>query len=150
MIKKMPLEFVAFIHGRTLAPQSKRLMPKSYSPLSAGEFAESADDYEFVDLNELITSGKEGFGIYIIDGDSMVECIPAGSFVVVSPDRVPEKGDIIVSSVNGKNNIKYYEPANNGLFLVPANPKYKKIHVTDRDNFTCLGVVEWVLFSTKK
>lgn len=127
--------------GVFLATKSKRKTPLALSSLSAGEPSEICEDYELLDINELITGGKEGIVSYHVTGDSMREDIKPGDVVFADPYRQPENGDVIVSRINGKNNIKIYKSNSNKLFLVSKNKAYPAREVTAIDDFHILGVV---------
>ena len=127
--------------GAFLATKSKKKIPHALSSLSAGEPSEICDDYELLDINELITGGKEGIVSYPVTGDSMREDIKPGDIVFADPYRQPENGDIIVSRINGKNNIKIYKANNNKLFLIAKNKAYPPREVSRFDDFHILGVV---------
>lgn len=128
--------------GNFIASHSKKQIPYSLSLLSAGDPAEICEDYELLDINELITGGKEGFISYKVTGESMCDEIKPGYLVFVDPYQEPKKGDVIVARVNGKNNIKLYQPTKKGLYLVPANSDFPAQKITVKDDFTILGVVK--------
>jgi SOS-response transcriptional repressor LexA len=128
--------------SRVLAQHSKKRIPLAHSLLSAGEAAEISDDYQLLDVCELITNGREGFIAYEVTGDSMVSDILPGYIVFVDPFCEPRNGDIVASSVNGRNCIKIFNRKPNGLFLVSANTKYKPHEIRPSDNFFILGVVK--------
>jgi DNA polymerase V len=136
--------------GSFIATKSKKKIPVALSSLSAGAPEEITDDYELLDVNDLITGGREGIVSYRVDGDSMREDIKHGDFVFVDPYCEPQTGDTIVSRINGKNNIKIYEKNNNGLFLVPKNKDYKPQKISKLDDFHILGVVLWHLGCDKR
>jgi phage repressor protein C with HTH and peptisase S24 domain len=124
-----------------LKPNSTKSMPLALSPLSAGDAAESSDDYELVDMNEMFTGGKEGYALYPVTGDSMVDEIRPGYLVIVDTFAVPCNGDIVASTVGGKLNVKILDKNPNGLFLVSKNKKYQPRRITERDCFQVIGVV---------
>lgn len=128
--------------GEFIATKSQRKIPMALSYLSAGEASETTDDYELLDINELITGGKEGMVSYKVTGDSMLEYIKPGYIVFVDPYQEPKNGDIIVSRVNGKNNVKIFKASDNGLYLVSANKTYPPKKITKVDDFHILGVVK--------
>lgn len=136
--------------GSFIATKSKIKLPVALSVLSAGEPMEITDDFELLDVCELITGGREGIVVYRVDGDSMREDIKPGYYVFVDPYREPQVGDTVVSRVNGKNNIKIYERNHNGLFLVPKNKEFKPQKITKFDDFHILGVVLWHLGCDKR
>jgi SOS-response transcriptional repressors (RecA-mediated autopeptidases) len=131
-----------FHDGDFIATKSKSKIPLALTLLPAGEPSEMFDDYELLDLNDLITGGREGYIAYRVTGDSMLENIKPGYIVFVDPYCEPKHGDIIVSRINGKNCVKIFEKNTKGLYLVPANKIYKPVRVTKSDDFQILGVVK--------
>lgn len=129
-------------HSRVLAQHSQKRIPLAHSLLSAGDAAEISEDYQLLDVCELITGGREGFVAYEVTGDSMVADIMPGYIVFVDPFCEPRNGDIVASCVNGRNNVKIFERKPSGLFLVSANKKYQPFEVKPSDNFFILGVVK--------
>jgi DNA polymerase V len=125
---------------RTVTPQSNsQPIPLAHSLLSAGSAFALEDGYEQLDINNLITRGREGFLAFIVTGDSMVDTIQPGSIVVVDPMAEARNGSIVVAMVDDRVNVKIFEQRSTGLYLVPLNPKYKPQRI-DRD-FTVIGVV---------
>lgn len=127
--------------GTFIAPHSKLKMPFPLSPLAAGVEAEICEDYELLDINELITGGREGYIAYRITGDSMSEDIKPGFIVFADPYCEPNQGDVIVSRLNGKNCVKIFEKNTKGLYLISANKDYEPRRITKKDDFQILGVV---------
>ena len=128
--------------GEFLAVKSRRKIPFAFSPLAAGDPLEIFEDYELLDINDLITSGREGFIAYRVTGDSMLEYIKPGYIVFVDPYCEPQCGDVIVSRVNEKNCVKIFQKNREGLYLISANKEYKPRRVTKMDDFQILGVVK--------
>lgn len=139
-----------FHDGNEIAPNSKDKMPLALSPLAAGDPAENFEDYELIDINELITGGREGFRAYRVTGDSMVDHIMPGYIVFADTYCDPQHGDVIVSRINGKNCVKRFEQTSNGLYLVSANKTYEPIKIRKTDDFYILGVVRSHLAVYKK
>lgn len=127
---------------KMVAPHSKRKMPLAYSMLAAGEAVEMSDDYQLLDVSELITNGRENVVAYVVTGDSMVEFIRNGNIVFVESGREPQNGDIVASCVNGLYCVKIFQRGTNGLFLVSANKKYLPREVKPTDSFHILGVIK--------
>lgn len=134
----MPLK----THGTYIAAHSKIKIPLASSLLSAGDAFEISDDYELLDINELVTNGREGFVSYTVTGESMCDEIRPGYIVFVDPYLQPKIGDIIVARVNNKNNIKMFYPSQTGLYLVPKNLNFPLQEITANDEFSILGVVK--------
>lgn len=131
-----------FQDGQFIATKSKHKIPLALSLLAAGDASEVCEDYELLDINELITGGREGYVAYRVTGDSMLESIKPGYIVFVDPYCEPKLGDTIVSRINGKNCVKIFERNRKGLYLISANKAYKPRRVTKLDDFQILGVVK--------
>lgn len=128
--------------GEFLATKSAKQMPIALSYIAAGEASEIFEDYEMLDINEMVTRGREGFIAYRVTGDSMLEYIKPGYMVFVDPYCEPKVGDIIVSRINGKNCVKIFQKTRKGLYLVSANKNYPPKEVKRTDDFQILGVVK--------
>jgi SOS-response transcriptional repressor LexA len=125
-----------------LATHSHRQLPLALSLIAAGNAAEITDDYELLDINSLITNGREGYVAFEVTGDSMVDKIPPGSLVFVDSYAEPQNGSIVAVSVNGRTCIKIFKHSGAGLYLVSTNRDYPAKEVTNSDNFHILGVVK--------
>lgn len=125
-----------------LPTHSARRMPFALSLISAGPMAEIVDDYKFLDVNELITRGREGFVAFEVTGDSMVDHIHPGNLVFIDTWAQPKNGDIVASSVNGLTCVKRFQHSHKGLYLISANTEYQPREITANDNFHVLGVVK--------
>jgi DNA polymerase V len=128
-------------YQRNMAKRSHRKIPLAISLLSAGVAVEVSDDFELLDVNDLICRGRDGFVAFMVTGDSMVDFIHPGYLVFVDTYCEPKNGDIIVAAVDGKNCVKYFQHKGNGLYLVSQNPNYKPVRVCESDDFTVVGVV---------
>jgi phage repressor protein C with HTH and peptisase S24 domain len=116
-------------------------MPISRSFISAGPAAEICDDYSMLDINYLITNGREGFLAFEVTGDSMVDHIHPGNLVFVDTHAQPLNGSVVAASVNGLTCVKIFQRQPGGLYLISANKTYKPREVTSSDSFHVLGVV---------
>ena len=130
------------VSGKVIMAYSKNTTPLALSSLSAGRGAEIAGDYDDLDVNELITKGKDYFVAYPITGDSMVPTIPSGSVVFVDPMALPQSGQPVVCRLNGLYSVKYFRRSGPRLYLVPANGDYETREVFERDDFEVMGVVK--------
>ncbi len=118
----------------------KRLIPIAVSPLAAGDPIDISDDFDYLDLNEIVTGGREGYMAYRVTGDSMVTQILPGYIVIADSYCEPQHGDVIVARINGLNCVKILDK-NRGLHLVSANKEYTPRRVTKADDFQIIGVV---------
>jgi repressor LexA len=81
-----------------------------------------------------------------VRGDSMVEAgILEGDVVIVRQRDQAKPGAIVVALIDDEATVKYYRPRPDRIELVPANPKYEPIRVSDGQEFRILGVVTGVL-----
>jgi len=83
-------------------------------------------------------------------GDSMVDAgITPGSWIVVDRSAEPVNGCIVVARIDGELTVKYYNRTIDACFLIPANPMYQHIQITDLMDFVVWGVVIHIVTTTK-
>ncbi len=112
-------------------------------PVSAG-FPSPAEDFvdKHLDLNEYIVKHPAATFFVRVKGNSMQGCgITDGDLVVV--DRALDPGDrsIVVAFLNGDFTMKRVRFKKGELYLVPENPSYEPIEVTEEMDFQVWGVV---------
>ncbi len=106
-----------------------------------------------VDLLSLICPHPEASYLIRVDGDSMIDAdIHDGDIVIVDKsNRNPAPSEVAVCELNGEYTIKRFEKRNDGEgWLVPANPRYREIRVTEADDFSIWGVVTYVIHKARK
>lgn len=118
-----------------------RQIPLAFSLLSAGPAAEMDEGYALLDVNALITQGREGCVAFVVTGDSMRPDILPGYIVFIDPNREPLNGNTVAVSVNNETCIKLFEQDQRRLYLVPKNGDYPITEVKASDSFHILGVV---------
>lgn len=123
-----------------LTQHSRQQIPLALSMIAAGPAIEVTEDFNLLDVNELITGGREGYLAFEVTGNSMPPIEP-GYIVFVDSWRQPKNGDVIATEVNGLICIKQFKQERRGLFLVSANREYEPRQITERDRFRILGVV---------
>lgn len=124
-----------------LTPNSCRRLPIALSPLHAGPASELSPDYQYVDIQEMVTGNREGFVLFKITGYSAVPYIQPGYMVFVDTWKEAKNGDLIVAEVDNMVCVKIFQQSNKGLYLVSANPEYKPRQITPDNTFRVLGVV---------
>lgn len=137
-------------------------------------FPSPAQDYmnASIDLNrELVKHPAATFFAKVV-GDSMIDAgVEEGDILVVDKSLEPSEGDMAVCFIDGEFALKYISfknPVVDGygerhakkaskpgvsydilehqrMWLLPANPKYPPIEVTDANDFTIWGVVSYVI-----
>lgn len=129
------------------SPEKKLKRPLIGSNIAAG-FPSPAQDYieKSIDLNEhLITHPAATFFVRV-EGESMTG---AGIFDndVLIVDRAIEasNGKIIVAVLNGELTVKRLSISRNQWSLLPENPQFPEILITEDTDFSVWGVVTWCL-----
>lgn len=154
--------------------QEIQLQPEQVLPQMAAEgihagFPSPAQDYMegCIDLNrELVKHPNATFYGRVV-GDSMIDAgVEEGDVLVIDKSLEPSEGDMAVCFVDGEFTLKYisfHDPAtspakeagkapvsynilhNKDLWLLPANPKYRPIHISEGNDFTVWGIVTYII-----
>jgi repressor LexA len=67
-----------------------------------------------------------------VTGKSMIEAgIMDGDMVIVRKQPHAENGDIVVAMVEGEATVKYLEKKSGHIRLLPANPKFEPIEISE-------------------
>lgn len=125
---------------------------KNLGPVPAG-FPSPAADYteEEIDLKSFLMPHPNSTFIMKVEGDSMVGAnIPPNSYVVIDRSVKPVNGSIIIAVVNGEITCKRLQRKGKTLVLMPENPKYQPISVTEDMGFLVWGTVTRVLIDATK
>lgn len=147
------------------------LAPIAETGIHAG-FPSPAQDYMegLLDLNkELVRHPAATFYGRVV-GDSMVDAgIDEGDILVIDKALEPSEGDRVVCFIDGEFALKilsFKKPEGQiqespkapvsynilnckELWLLPANDKYKPIHISEGNDFTIWGVVTYVIKKMK-
>jgi repressor LexA len=63
-----------------------------------------------------------------VKGESMIDAgIMDGDYVIVERGREPKNNDIVLANVDSGWTLKYYKKDKQGVYLEPANKKFKTI-----------------------
>jgi DNA polymerase V len=120
--------------------------------VSAG-FPSPAADYMEPDLdfNQYFKKHPSATFAMQVSGDCMKEAfIPHGSMVVIDRSLKPFNNSIVVATVDGEWVIKHFVRTRDGIFLLPANPKYKSMKIEEGTEFNLWGVVTHVVIDLYK
>jgi DNA polymerase V len=124
-------------------------LPLFLESVSAG-FPSPADDYiqAKLDLNDhLIRNPAATFFVRVV-GDSMLGAgIYSGDFLVVDRSLNPKDGNIVIAVINGELLVKRIQKKKSKYYLLPENPKYDPIEITESMQFEVWGVVTTVVHS---
>ena len=109
-------------------------------------FPSPAQDYitDAIDLNKELIRHKETTFAARVNGNSMKDAgIFDGDILIVDKSIEPTDGCYVVACLNNEFTIKEYksDKANNCAWLIPHNPNFSPIKVTENDDFTIWGVI---------
>ena len=107
----------------------------------------SPAEEELVDvlsLDEFLIKRPDATFMLTVSGDSMIDAgIHPGDILLVEKGQNPKSGDIVVAQVDGEWTLKYYRRDRQGVFLEPANKRYKIIR--PEQSLTIGGIVKAVI-----
>ncbi len=122
-------------------------LPLFLESVSAG-FPSPADDYleGKLDLNDYLIMNPSATFLVRVTGDSMTYSgIHSGDLLIVDRSLEPKDGNIVIAVIDGELTVKRLRYVKNKLSLIPENPKYKPIEITENMNFEVWGVVSTVI-----
>lgn len=122
------------------------------SAIPAG-FPSPAADYmmEEIDLGKELMPRPLSTFIIKVTGDSMIDAhILPESKLVVDRSIKPRNNSIVVATINGEFTVKRFIKNSSGIRLMPANPRYQPIPITEGMEFAVWGVVTQILIDPFK
>lgn len=98
----------------------------------------SGEPYIVIDRQKVPKSFKtrygEGLVLNYATGDSMFPTIKSGDLMLCYPGDIWDDGTIVILNVNGSDTVKrIYHAYDDGIDLIPDNPKYKTVHYSPKD-----------------
>lgn len=111
-------------------------------------FPSPAEDYTepTLDLNRYVIKNPASTFYARITGDSMVGAdIHDGDIVVIDKSLEPQDGNIAVCFIDGEFTLKQIKLDKGKLLLMPANPKFLPIEITEDNHFVVWGIVTYVI-----
>lgn len=124
--------------------------PSYTSTISAG-FPSPADDYveKNLDLNEMMVNHPSATFYVRVEGDSMKDAgIQSGDLLIVDRALEATDGKVVVAILNGEFTVKRISIRGKQVRLLPENPLYSPIEVTEDSDFQVWGVVTYVVHKT--
>ncbi len=104
-------------------------------------FAEENIESNFTIDASLIKDKGNLFGLKV-RGDSMIDAgIFDGDLVIVKSQNYCDNGDIVVALVEDESTLKRFVKKGHKTFLMPENPHFEPIEVTQNKNFHIVGKV---------
>lgn len=132
---------------RHASSEQPHLLPLYASRISAG-WPSPADDYveDMLDLQKLLVQHPAATFYLRVTGDSMSgAAIMHGDILVVDRSVEPAHGRIVVASIDNELTVKRLHRRRHRLALIPENPAYQPIEITEETDFRMWGVVTGVI-----
>ena len=127
--------------------ENEKLPPMAQDGIHAG-FPSPATDYmtQAIDLNKELVKHPAATFYGRVVGDSMIDAgVDEGDILVIDRSLTAKDGDMAVCFVDGEFTLKYLRMKDNELTLVPANPNYPQIQITEGVEFRMWGVVTYII-----
>ena len=127
-------------------------VPLMASYISAG-FPSPAESYEEdrIDILKHIILNPTSTYMMRVKGSSMVDAnIHEGDILVIDKSLKASDGMPVVCFLDGEFTVKTFKKMGNKACLMPANPAYKPIELTEEMDMRVWGVVVWILHKPVK
>jgi len=126
---------------------TKLALPMVDGGISAG-FPSPAQDYldMKLDLNKELIANPSSTFFGRVKGQSMKDAgILDGDILVIDKSLDPQDGDTAVCYIDGEFTLKFIRIEKDAVYLVPANPAFESIKVTEENNFCIWGIVTYTI-----
>lgn len=146
---RVPISRLADIHELLGQEFSRQLLPFYLSKVQAG-FPSPGDDYieGHLDLNQQLVPHPAATFLVRATGDSMTDAgIHSGDLLIVDKSLQAQHGKIVIAALNGELTVKRLSKVGGRVQLLPENPKYKPIDISEEQDFVIWGVVIHVIHS---
>lgn len=102
---------------------------------------------ERIELLQMLCPHPEASYLIRVQGNSMIDAnIHSGDIVIVDKsNRNPSPSEVAVCELNGEYTLKRFEMRGDEGWLIPANPEFPEIRVTETDSFRIWGTVTFVI-----
>ena len=102
---------------------------------------------EDIELLKMLCPNPEASYLIRVEGNSMIDAdIYSGDIVIVDKsNRNPGENEVAVCEFNGEYTLKHFVMENGVGWLVPANPDFPRIRVTEDDQFSVWGTVTYII-----
>lgn len=122
-------------------------IPYFTSKVAAG-FPSPGDDYVecYLDLNTHLIKHPAATFMVAAAGDSMTDAgIHSGDLLIVDRSLEARHGSIVIAAIDGELTVKRLSCVGGRVQLMPANPKYRPIDITEMQALVIWGVVMHVI-----
>lgn len=126
-----------------VSTETKISLPLIEGGISAGFPSPAADFMDSsIDLNEYLIKNQSTTHIAKVDGMSMTEAgINDKDLLIIDKSLEPTDGKIAVCVIDGEFTLKRLKVDKGVIWLMPANPNFKPIKITEYNDFEIWGIV---------
>lgn len=104
-----------------------------------------------IDLNHELIKHPASTFFGRVSGDSMIdEGIDEGDLLVIDRSLEPHNNDLAVCCIDGEFTLKRIRIDNNAVWLMPSNPRYRPIRITEENEFTVWGIVTYTIRKNRR
>lgn len=124
-----------------------RSMPLAHTGVSAG-FPSPADDFKElrISIDQEVVKNEEATFYARVAGQSMQGAgLDDGDLLVIDRSKEPEDNAIAVCFIDGEFTVKRLKVEAECVYLMPENPNYSPIRVTEDNQLIIWGVVTYVV-----
>ncbi len=146
-IIRVPISKIKDIQILLANAQQSMAIPLYASKVAAG-FPSPGDDYieDYLDLNEKLIKHPAATFIVVASVDSMTDVgIRTGDLLIVDRSVDATHGKIVIAAIDGELTVKRLSRKKDRVQLLPANPAYQPIDITDTHELVIWGVVTFVI-----
>lgn len=144
---RIPISQIAAV--KQLIHQEQTLCPLYSSRVQAG-FPSPADDYieAYLDLNEHLIKHPSATFFVKAEGQSMIGAhIQPGDLLIVDRSITPSHGKIVIAAIQGELTVKRLYQQNGVVKLIPENPEFPEIDISEESELVIWGVVTHIIHS---
>ena len=100
-----------------------------------------------IELLKMMCPNPEASYLIRVEGNSMIDAgIYSGDIIIVDKsNREPSPSEVAVCELNGDYTLKHFVKRGDEGWLVPANPDYPELKVTEDDDFSVWGTVTYII-----
>ncbi len=129
-------------------PEEKtRALPLYLTPVAAG-FPSPADDYveQDLDLHSFLVRNPAATFFLRAEGQSMINAgIHDGDLLVVDRSLEAAHNRVVIAALDGELMVKRLVRRQGRVWLLPENPEYPEVDITEREHVHIWGVVSYVI-----
>jgi len=144
---RIPISKELKVRAVIVGEESSYSIPIYSSKVQAG-FPSPADDYieRYLDLNTEYIKHPSSTFLVTATGESMVDAgIFDGDVLLVDKSLEAVDGSIVIAALHGELTVKKLACRTGCIQLIPANPKFPPIDITEEQEVVIWGVVTLVL-----